>query len=91
MSIECFDCLKRERDIFIKAMSSGGKMAFVWTPALRSTAQDLNHAKTFPHFSTKADTSNFKTSEPLNILFFDVILKKYWKISIKGALDIRVG
>ena len=28
MSIEFLDCLKRERDISIKAMSSGGKMAF---------------------------------------------------------------
>ena len=28
MSVEFLDCSKRERDISIKAMSSGGKMAF---------------------------------------------------------------
>ena len=34
MSIEFLDCLKRERDISIKAMSSGGKMAFRLIPPL---------------------------------------------------------
>ena len=34
MSVEFLDCLKRERDISIKAMSSGGKMAFRLTPPL---------------------------------------------------------
>ena len=34
MSREFLDCLKRERDIPIKAMSSREKMEFMWTPAL---------------------------------------------------------
>ena len=34
MSVEFLDCLKRERDISIKAMSSGGKMAFRLIPSL---------------------------------------------------------
>ena len=34
MSIEFLDFLKRERDISIKAMSSGGKMAFRLSPTL---------------------------------------------------------
>ena len=33
--MELLDCLKRERDISIKAMSSGGKMAFRLSPPLR--------------------------------------------------------
>ena len=39
MSIEFSDCLKRERDISIKAMSSGGKMAFRLTPPLTLARQ----------------------------------------------------
>ena len=35
MSIEFLDCLKRERDIAIKAVSSGGKMAFRLIPPLK--------------------------------------------------------
>ena len=34
MSIEFLDCLKRERDISIKPMFSGGKTTFMCTPAL---------------------------------------------------------
>ena len=34
MSRGFLDCLKRERDIFIKPTSSGEKMAFMCTPAL---------------------------------------------------------
>lgn len=35
MGIEFLDCLKRERDIsIIETMSSGGEMAFMWSPAL---------------------------------------------------------
>ena len=42
------DCLKRDRDISIKAMSSGGKMAFRCNPPL--TAELLKpplHVETF--------------------------------------------
>ena len=34
MSEEFLNCLKRELDIYIKPMLSGGKMAFRYTPAL---------------------------------------------------------
>ena len=34
MSEEFLDCLKRERDIYIKPMLSDVKMAFRYTPAL---------------------------------------------------------
>ena len=42
MGVEFLDCLKRERDISIKAMPSGGKMAFRLNPPLRAplTAND---------------------------------------------------
>ena len=36
MSRVFLDCLKRERDIFIKPTLSGAKMAFMFTPALSS-------------------------------------------------------
>ena len=35
MSRGILDCLKRERDIFIKPTLSGEKMAFMCTPALK--------------------------------------------------------
>ena len=36
MSRGFLDCLKRERDMFIKPTLRGGKMAFMFTPALRA-------------------------------------------------------
>ena len=36
MTVEFLDCLKRERYISIKAMSSGGKMAFRLNPPLKT-------------------------------------------------------
>ena len=42
MGIEFLDCLKRERDICIKSMLNGGKMAFRLSPA-------LNHHKSFQY------------------------------------------
>ena len=44
MSIEILDCLKRERDISIKAMSSGGKMVFRLTPPLREDFKKFRFA-----------------------------------------------
>ena len=40
MSIEFLDFLKRERDISIKPILSGGKMAFMCTPALSDVPQE---------------------------------------------------
>ena len=45
MSIEFLDCLKRERDISIKAMSSGGKMAFRLIPPLRTVPANTEQEK----------------------------------------------
>ena len=54
MRIEFLDCLKRERDISIKAMSSGGKMAFRLIHPLRTvpanTEQErMNVREVIPH------------------------------------------
>ena len=40
MSRGFLDCLKRERDIFIKPTLSGEKMAFMCTPALIEPTND---------------------------------------------------
>ena len=50
MSIEFLDCLKRERDISMKAMSSGGKMAFRLIPPLRTSNFEAERSYYFWQF-----------------------------------------
>ena len=99
MSRVFLDCLKRERDIFIKPTLSGAKMAFMFTPALSSFPlqpkqfrcqffPSLRNISAYPHFNLKR-SSDVLASAKMQSWSFDsvclwIALCCHWFLALEG-------
>ena len=78
MSIEILDCLKRKRDICVKAVITSQNTAFMLTPAL--TLESRNTVVTIPENLPLSDSEKSVLSKGLN---FVPICKKLDEFLVK--------